>query len=94
LRKYHTAAVDPAGGYTVLREIRGYKGNPDHVDHTGQVAADHLNRAYAERTLRAAAVRTANQTFGARLTRKETEALRYLYAVQTDPSVAPARRDQ
>jgi hypothetical protein len=85
MRQAGAVTRDESGGYTALREIRRYKGNPEHVDHTGQVAAEHLNRAYAERTLRAAAARTANQA-RAQLTRKETEAFWYFFGVQTDPT--------
>jgi hypothetical protein len=85
MRQLGSITRDDSGGHTVLREIRRYSGNPEHVDHTGQVAAEHLNRAYAERTLRAAAVRIANQTRGPRLTRKEAEALQYLYLPKPQP---------
>jgi hypothetical protein len=82
LRRDGNVSRDGSGRLFVLREIRRYNGNPDHVDHASQAAADHLNRAYAERTLRAAVTRTAN-SLNARLTIKETEALRLLYGAQT-----------
>jgi hypothetical protein len=86
MRRQGSVTRDDSGRYTVLREIRRYKGNPDQVDHTGQAAADHLNRAYAERTVRAAVTRTADQIHGARWTRKETDALRHLYGTRTEGS--------
>lgn len=38
--------------YTVLRPIGRYQGDPAKVDETGTAAAEHLNTAYAMRTLR------------------------------------------
>ena len=47
------SVVRNAGCYETLREIKQYRGNPDHVDETGTKAAEHLNAAYAIPKIRA-----------------------------------------
>lgn len=48
-----TAGTRTMRQYVTLREIRRYNGDPDKIDATGTVAAEHLNTAYALRTARA-----------------------------------------
>jgi hypothetical protein len=74
MRKHGSVNRDDSGGHTVLREIRRYNGNPDHVDHTGQIAADHLNEAYAWRKLQAARKRFKPDSPRLCLTRVEARA--------------------
>ena len=54
MRKYGSVAQSAEGNYRILRPIKQYNGNPDQVDATGDQAANHLNEAYAWRTLQAA----------------------------------------
>lgn len=44
-------------GYWTLRPIKRYFGDPAKVDETGTAAAEHLNTAYAIKTVRAAGTR-------------------------------------
>lgn len=51
MRASGTVARDGEGAYRVLRPLR-YYGDPETIDITGTKAAEHLDRAYAIRTLR------------------------------------------
>ena len=83
MRRWGSVARDEHDRYQVMREIGFYNGNPDHVDETDTKAADHINRAYAERTLFAAGKRLASQygddAGAARLTKSETKAFLIVY---------------
>ena len=81
--KYLGSVHREGDGYSILRALQRYAGNRDHIDETGTKAAEHINRAYAERTLYAAGRRLA-QMYGedigaARLTRAETKAFMIVF---------------
>lgn len=58
MRTRGSIARDEAGGYTTLREIRRYQGDPAKVDETGNAAREHMEYAAARRTVRAWLART------------------------------------
>jgi hypothetical protein len=70
--------------YTVLRPLRKYYGNPDHVDLPGSTrAADHLNAAYGLRTLQEFLKRTEGVPRWA-MTNREREAVRAVLKAHQD----------
>lgn len=72
MRRFGAVRRDEAGRYTTERPIKNYSGDSAQVDETGDVAAEHLNAAYALKKLRAFRARAQSRT--PRFTAEEYEA--------------------
>ena len=74
MRQWKSVAQSADGTYRTLRPIKCYNGDPASVDATGDHAANHLNEAYAWRTLQAARKRFKADSPRLCLTRVEARA--------------------